>query len=142
MKEFFKYTLATVTGLVLFLLIIGVLGVMSLVGAIASGEATKNVSDNTVFVINLEGALDERAEEDILGKFTGNVSQAIGLDDMLSAIKKAKENENIKGIYIEAGMFSSDSYASLQTMRNALLDFKKSGKWIVAYGDIYTQSTY
>lgn len=87
MKEFFKYTLATVTGLVLFLLIIGILGVMSLVGAIASGEATKNVSDNTVFVINLEGALDERAEEDILGKFTGNVSQAIGLDDMLSAIK-------------------------------------------------------
>ena len=66
----------------------------------------------------------------------------MGLDDMLSSIKKAKENENVKGIYIEAGLFSADSYASLQAIRKALADFKKSGKWIVAYGDTYTQATY
>ena len=48
----------------------------------------------------------------------------------------------IKGIYIEAGAFSADSYASLQAIHNALIDFKKSKKWIIAYGDTYTQGTY
>ena len=67
----------------------------------------------------------------------GNLS-----DSMISAIKKAKENKDIKGIYIEAGMFSSDTPASSHAIREALLDFKKSGKWIVAYGDTYTQNTY
>ena len=61
---------------------------------------------------------------------------------MLAAIKKAKDNEDIKGIYIEAGMFSADSPASSHAIREALLDFKKSGKWIVAYADSYTQNTY
>ncbi|MBO4825763.1 MAG: signal peptide peptidase SppA [Prevotella sp.] len=142
MKDFFKYVLATVVGLILFFLVFMALGAMSLVGMIASGESTKNVKDNTVFVLKLDGTMDERAESNILSKFSGQASEAIGLDDMLSAIEKAKDNDKIKGIYIEAGSFSPDSYASLQAIRKALLDFKKAGKWIVAYGDTYTTATY
>ena len=85
--------------------------------------------------------MEERAESSMLSLFS-NEASGIGLDDALAAVKKAKENEDIKGIYIEAGMFSSDSYASLQALRRALADFKKSGKWIIAYGDTYTQGTY
>jgi len=70
------------------------------------------------------------------------VSEYIGLNDIISAIQKAKDNDHIKGIYLEAGLFSIDSPASSHAIREALLDFKKSGKWIVAYGDSYTQTTY
>ena len=142
MKDFMKNVLATVVGLILFFLIIGIVGVMSMVGMIAAGESTKNVAKNSVFVLNLSGQLEERSESNLMSMVTGQVSGTIGLDEVLSAIKKAKDNDRIKGIYIEAGMFSADSYASLQAIRRALLDFKKSGKWIVAYSDSYTQPTY
>ena len=115
---------------------------MSLVGMVASGSSAKDVADNTVFVINLEGQLQERSVDNPFSQYLGGAASTIGLDDLLDGIKKAKENDKIKGIYIEAGAFAPDSYASLQAVRKALVDFKKSGKWIVAYGDIYTQATY
>ena len=142
MKDFFKYVGATVVGLVLFFVIAGIFGAMSLVGMIASSEATKNVKDNSVFVLNLSGTVSERSEASLRDQLMGQATGAIGHDDVLKAIEKAKDNDKIKGIYIEAGMFTPDSYAGLQEIRNALLDFKKSCKWIVAYGDTYTQSTY
>jgi protease-4 len=77
-----------------------------------------------------------------LSELTGQVSKNLGLDDILTAIKKAKDNEDIKGIYLEAGAFMADTPASAHAIREALLDFKKSGKWIIAYGDSYTQTTY
>ena len=73
---------------------------------------------------------------------TGQVSENLGLDAILNAIDKAKENEDIKGIYIEAGLFRSDAPASAHAIREALADFRKSGKWIVAYADTYEQTTY
>lgn len=142
MKDFFKQMFATIAGILVLTLVTCILGVMSIVGMVASGSATKNVSDNTVLVINLQGVMEERAEENIMAELTGQAVQNIGLDDMLNAIEKARNNDNIKGIYIEAGLFSADSYASMQAMRRALADFRKSGKWIVAYGDTYTQGTY
>ena len=142
MKEFFKYVLATVTGIILIGIIMGILAVISLVGLAASSASTTNVEDNSVFVLTLSGTLDERAAEDPLATLTGEVSENIGLDKLLNAIKKAKDKEEIKGIYIEAGLFSSDTPASTHAIREALLDFKKSGKWIVAYADTYEQSTY
>ena len=142
MKEFFKYVLATVTGIILVAIIMGILSVISLVGLAASSASTTNVEDNSVFVLSLSGTLDERAAEDPLAMVTGEVSENIGLDNLLKAIKKAKDKEEIKGIYIEAGLFSSDTPASTHAIREALLDFKKSGKWIVAYADTYEQSTY
>ena len=142
MKDFFKNVFATVLGIVLFMVIMGLFGVMSIIGMVASGEQTKSVKDNSVLVMNLSGALTERAEDNIMNKFTGKQSEALGLDDMLAAVKKAKKNDKIKGIYIEAGAFAPDSYASLQALRRALADFRKSGKWIVAYADTYTQGAY
>ena len=133
---------ATVVGLIVFTLLTGVLGVMCIAGMIASESSAKDVSDNTVMVLNLSGVLNERSEESIMDQLSGSTVGNMGLDDILDAIKKAKNNDKIKGIYIEAGMFGADSYASMQAIRNALKDFKKSGKWIVAYGDVYTQGTY
>ena len=142
MKDFFKYMSATVVGLIVFTLITGVIGAMCIVGMIASGSSAKDVSDNSVMVINLSGMLAERSESTFMDEISGSTLGTIGLDDVLSAIDKAKRNDKIKGIYIEAGMLSADSYASLTAIRNALLDFKKSGKWIVTYGDVYTQGVY
>ena len=142
MKEFFKYVLATVTGIILVAVIMGILAAISLVGLAASSASTTNVEDNSVFVLSLSGTLNERTAEDPLATLTGEVSENIGLDKLLKAIKKAKDKEEIKGIYIEAGLFSSDTPASTHAIREALLDFKKSGKWIVAYADTYEQSTY
>lgn len=142
MKDFFKYMSATVVGLIVFTLITGIIGAMCIVGMIASGSSAKDVSDNSVMVINLSGVLNERSESTFMDEIGGNTVGTIGLDDVLAAIDKAEDNNKIKGIYIEAGMLSADSYASLTAMRNALLDFKKSGKWIVAYGDVYTQGVY
>lgn len=142
MKDFFKYMSATVVGLIVFTLLTGVIGAMCIVGMIASGSSAKDVSENSVMVLNMSGMLDERSESSFMDELNGGTVGTIGLDDILEAIGKAKDNDKIKGIYIEAGMLSADSYASLAAIRNALLDFKKSGKWIVAYGDVYTQGTY
>ena len=143
MKDFFKMTCATIVGIFLFFLIAGIIGMMCIVGMIASGSSVKTIDSNSVMVLNLNGALEERANTNLgLNFLAGNGVNSIGLDEVLQAIEKAKDNDDIKGIYIEAGMFSADSYASLQAVRRALLDFKKSKKWIIAYGDAYTQSTY
>ena len=142
MKNFLKYVLATVTGIVLIMVIMGILGAISLVGLAASNVGNTQVEENSVFALTLSGQLEERAKEDPLSLLTGEVSENLGLDEIISAIKKAKDNEDIKGIYIESGMFSADSPASMHALREALLDFKKSGKWIVAYADSYTQGTY
>ena len=139
MKDFLKYTLATIVGIFVFTIVAWAFGLMSIIGMVAASDATTEVKDNSVLVLNLSGIMEERAQDDPLGSLLGNIASKSGLDDMLSAIKKAKTNDKIKGIYIEGGMFSPDSYASLQALRRELADFKKSGKWIVAYADIYTQ---
>lgn len=141
MKDFFKYAFATVVGIIIFLVVMSIFAAMSIVGMISSAQATKNVSKNSVLVMNLSGSMEEQAGDNILEMLTGQSTDAVGLSETLSAIRKAKENDNVKGIYIEAGLLSAD-YAQLQEIRNALLDFRKSGKWIVAYGDTYTQGTY
>ena len=141
MKNFFKQVLATVVGLIVFGAIVTFMGIISIEGMIASGDSTPEVSNNSVMVLNLSGVIDEQGQEDFLGTLTGNTMSNLGLDNMLSAIKKAKDNDKIKGIYIEAGILQA-GYATMQEIHNALLDFKKKGKWIVAYGDTYTQGTY
>ena len=142
MKDFLKYTLATVVGIFLFTIIMGIFMIISIVGMVASGDQTAVVKENSVLVLDLSGMMEERVEDNIIAQLKGQASGATGLDVTLSAIKKAQVNDKIKGIYIEAGAFAPDSYASMQAIRNALADFKKSGKWIVAYGDSYTQGAY
>lgn len=141
MKDFIKNVLATMVGMFGFFIVMGVIGMMSIIGMIASGNAAQNVEKNSVFVLNLSGTISEQGSENPLSMFTGDNSLNSGLNDILSAIKKAKANDDIKGIYIEAGALMTN-YATLQEIRNALDDFRKSGKWIVAYGDFYTQGAY
>ena len=142
MKDFIKYVFATITGIILLSIVMAILGVISLVGIAASSAKTTQVEENSVFTLMLSGQLEERTANDPFAALTGQVSQNLGLDNIIDAIKKAKDNDDIKGIYIEAGIFSADSPASLHAIREALIDFKKSGKWIVAYADSYTQGTY
>lgn len=141
MKDFIKNVLATMVGMFGFFIVMGVIGMMSIIGMIASGNAAQNVEKNSVFVLNLSGTISEQGSENPLSLFTGDNSLNSGLNDFLSSIKKAKANDEIKGIYIEAGALMTN-YATLQEIRNALADFRKSGKWIVAYGDFYTQGAY
>lgn len=141
MKDFIKNVLATMVGMFGFFIVMGVIGMMSIIGMIASGNAAQNVEKNSVFVLNLSGTISEQGLENPLSMFTGDNSLNSGLNDILSSIKKAKANDDIKGIYIEAGALAAN-YATLQEIRNALADFRKSGKWIVAYGDFYTQGAY
>lgn len=142
MKDFFKNVFATFVGIFLFVLVTLLLGFVCIFGMVLSSESTTEIENNSVLVINLSGPLSERSDKNVMAEFIGNVASGVSLEDVLSGIEKAKTNKNIKGIYIEAGAFAPNSYASLQEIREALIDFKKSHKWIVAYGDSYTQSTY
>ncbi len=141
MKDFLKYTAATVVGLVLFCTVMAAFGMMGIVGIMASGQAKTQVEDNSVLVLQLNGEITDQKQENIIGRFTGGDINQMGLNEITKAIKKAKANDKIKGIYIEAGAVSC-GYATLQELRNALADFRTSGKWIVAYGDTYTQGCY
>jgi protease-4 len=144
MKQFFKMTLATICGIAIFLLIAGFFLVISLAGMLASESAPTKVEDNSVFVIKLSGTISERAEgstpfDTVLGM---NDMSAMGLDDLIASIRKAKNNDDIKGIYLEGGLTEFDAPATAQQLRDALKDFKTSGKWIVAYADQYMQANY
>ena len=144
MKEFFKMTLATICGIAIFLVVTGLFFVISLVGMIASDTASTKVKDNSVFVIKLDGTISERAEPDspFNALLNMNDMSAMGLDDLIASIRKAKNDDNIKGIYLEGGIVQFDSPATAQQLRDALKDFKKSGKWVVAYADQYMQASY
>lgn len=142
MKDFFKYTLATVLGLIVAGIIFTVIGIASLAGMIASTSGSETVvKDNSIFVLDLSGTVEERYQSSPIDQLMGDRINTSGLDDILASIRKAKDDEKIKGIYLNAGALAC-SPASLEAIRNALLDFKESKKFIVAYGGAYTQSTY
>ena len=146
MKQFLKFTLATIVGVIIAILIgVGIL--FGVIGSIAGkAEKSTKVEPNSVYVLELKGQLVERSQNDpfsetfssVLGQ---DVIKNIGLDDVLSNIAKAKADKNIKGIYLKDGLLIG-GYASMKEIRDALLDFKKSGKFIVSYADTYTQKDY
>lgn len=142
MKQFFKFVFASFFGMMLFSIVTSFFALCAIVGMITSQDATKEPEENSVLVLNLSGQLSERSDNNFLSQLQGTQVNSLGLDNLIEGVKKAKDNDNIKGIYIEAGAFAADSYASMQALRNALLDFKKSRKWIIAYADTYTQGTY
>lgn len=141
MKEFLKYVGATVVGLLLFGIIIAIVGMMSIVGMVSSGQATTTIGENSVLVLDLKGDITELATDGPLDQLMGEDAGSIGMGDLLSAIRKAKNNDDIKGIYLQNSGFTAD-FAQLQELRDALKDFKQSKKWIVAYGDEYGSGSY
>ena len=141
MKDFFKNVAATIVGLFAFGLIMTILGFICIIGMIASGNSKPTLKDNAVMVLKLQGQIEDRSEDNWLGELTGEQFNNLGMNKILSSIRKAKDEEKVKGIYLETGILESD-YATLQEIRNALADFKKSGKWIIAYGDALSQGGY
>lgn len=144
MKQFIKYVCATVVGVFLVVAILTILSFLGLITMAAFSETAKApVENNSVLVLQLEGSIAERSQENPFAKLMGNSAlEEQGLDDILAAISNAKQNDKIKGIYIEAGSFDGAMPSTLQEIRNALVDFKKDGKFIVSYGDTYTQGAY
>lgn len=146
MKQFLKFTLATIVGIIITTLL-GILILFGIVGAIAgSKESVTELKPNSVYEIKLEGNLIDRSEDDpfsaALAEAMGTSSEkTMGLDDLLANIEKAKNDANIVGIYLNGGSLSG-GFASFKEIRNALLDFKKAGKFIVAYADNYSQKDY
>ena len=141
MKDFIKFTFASVLGVVLAGIIFTILGIVTMVGMVASSDTETVVKENSIFVLDLEGTLSERVQDNPFQTLMSEENQAYGLDDILASIQKAKDNEDIKGIYLQTA-FLETSFASLEEIRHALLDFKESGKFIVAYADQYTQDMY
>ena len=144
MRQFFKMTFATICGIIIFLVIASLFFAISLAGMLASDSATTKVQENSVFVIKMDGSINERSEEGSpLSTLLGQADMEImGLDDLIASIRKAKDNEDIKGIYLEGGLTDFDAPATAQQLRDELSAFKKSGKWIVAYADNYMQGAY
>jgi len=146
MKQFLKFTLATIVGVIVASLL-GTLIFFGIIGAIAgSAEKVTELKSNSVYQLDLDGSLVDRSEEDpfsaALAEAFGQAEQkVIGLDDVLANIEKAKSNDNVKGIYLKGGTLYG-GFASIKEIRDALVDFKKTGKFIVAYADNYIQSNY
>ncbi|WP_353126291.1 signal peptide peptidase SppA [Parapedobacter pyrenivorans] len=146
MKSFFKYVLATVTGIVISFILLFVVGLIIIGGLVSSMSADKEsvVVANSLLHIDLKHEITERTipdpfeELDIPGFVT---TKSFGLNDILKGISGAKEDDRIKGIYLDLSSVSA-SFATLQEIRDALLDFKESGKFIVAYSEGYTQRAY
>ncbi|MBO5750395.1 MAG: signal peptide peptidase SppA [Bacteroidaceae bacterium] len=142
MKQFLKYVLATVLGLVVAGLLMGFFSMLMFMG-MAMGTSAPKVEKNSVLVMKLDGTLSERTEENPFDMLMGGAgTSALSLENMLKAVEQAKENENVKGLYMEAGMLSAASPAMLQELRDAIVDFKESGKFVLSYGDTYTQGAY
>ena len=142
MKEFFKYVLATIVGFICVTAFMGIMSLIMFFSIMATSDTQPTVSDGSVLRIELNGTVSERVTENPFAELMGNKALASqGLDDLLKAIKVAKTNDKIKGIYLEGGLLSAD-FASLEELRKALVDFKQSKKFVVAYADQYTQGSY
>jgi protease IV len=138
--QFFKYVLATIVGVVL-LTIIGFFILAGLVGAAASSGEKVSVEANSVLKLNLNTSIDERTT-DVPFSFGGsNATDAVGVLDLKTALKQAKTDANIKGIYLQAEE-PQGGWASLEEIRNALIDFKTSKKFIYAYAEGMTEKGY
>ncbi len=144
MKDFLKYVFATVVGLGLAMLVATVLVVVSLAGMTASEQAAQGVRKGSVLRIVLAGELSERVPADNpFAQFMANGEAPLGLDELTAAISEAASNKKVEGIYLEvATSFAGGTPAMLQELRQALVDYKESGKWIMAYGDVYSQGAY
>lgn len=136
-KSFFACLCAIlVSALIITLLLLGIGAAM-----IYSSSSKGTITSNSVLYIPLEGSMEERGQNDIYAKLLSNADVTPSLESILSSIKVAKTDDRIKGIYLKPGVLSC-GYASLEEIRQALQDFKSSGKFIYVYSGTYTQGAY
>lgn len=146
MKQFFKFTFASCLGFAIAMIILWfvmIFSVMGLVATIGSGtDEKKTISENSILHLNLNGVIQERSTElELPPMFSDYALKEIGLDRIMTAIDKAAKNPKIKGIYLESGLLQC-GYSTAQQIRTKLQDFKKSGKFVYAYSDLYAQNGY
>ena len=146
MKQFLKYTLATIVGIFIASLLFVFISFGVIAAIAGASDKVTELKPHSVYELELKGTLIDRSEDDpfssAFAEAMGNKSdKTIGLDDILANIKKAKDDNNIEGIYLKGGSLSG-GIASIKEIRNALIDFKKSGKFVVAYSDNYSQRMY
>lgn len=146
MKDFLKYMFATVCGIVLLSILMLIMSVVSLIGLAVSSDTETKLADHSIYRIKLEGELTEQLVQDPYAEVLSALSkrkgvQQQGLDDLLRNIRVAKEDKHIDGIFLDGGSLSA-GFAMREELRGALLDFKQSGKFIVAYADYYSQGNY
>lgn len=141
MKDFIKNVFATLIGNMLTLGVFFAFMLISMIGMLLTSSNEPTINKKSVLVINLNGQITEQGQDDPFSGMMGQIGSSVGLNDILSAIDKAKEDDKIEGIYLECGMLSSD-YATLQEIRSKLQEFKSKKKWIVAYGENYMQGVY
>ena len=142
MKDFFKQVAAVIIGVFIIGAFTALMGVIMMTAILSSSSQKTPLTDGAVLHLNLNGTIAERTEENPFAEFLGNSAiQEQGLDQILKAIKVAKNNSQISGIYIEGGTVASD-FATLEEIRKALVDFKDSEKFIYAYGENFTQGAY
>ena len=141
MKPFVKTMLACLAGIFIAgFLFIFVL--FSLIGSVASmGNGNEGIKENSVLMLELSGTFGERADDNPLASLMDDELKSYGLEDIIASIKEAKRNPDIKGIYLQAGTMEIE-FASLEEIRGELEAFKESGKFVVAYGDQYSQWLY
>lgn len=141
MKDFLKQVAAVIVGFICISFFMTIMTFIMLLSLATIGSGTPNIKKGSVLHIQLKGGISERAEENPFNELIGENLEVQGLDHILNAIKKAKTNDNISGIYLEGGLVGAD-FAMLEEIRQALVDFKESNKFILAYGDQYTQGSY
>lgn len=146
MKQFFKMMFASTLGFFVGLMLAGVIAIVFMIGMVAGLSSNSQAvytpkAENSVFKIAFEGDIRESAEENPFTNLLTGREPDLSLRDLLKSIRHAKEQESVKGIYLDMGVFSGGT-ASLDAVRRALMDFKESGKFIVAYADSYTQGGY
>lgn len=141
MKDFLKYTLASIVGLLVCAIVVTIISVISIIGIATSSSSTIVVEDNSIFRLELKGEVTERMIDNPFASLMSEEQTALGLNDVLASIQKAADNDFIRGIYLEAGNINAQP-ASVEEIRNALVRFKQTGKFIVAYGDTYSESDY
>ena len=142
MKKFFKTTLACMLALLIVGLILPIVGISIIAGVVASSGADSTIEKNSVLFLDFNGIIEERTVENPLASIMNDGLKSYGLDEILAAIKEAKSDKNIEGIYLQAGSVEGISSASLEEIRGELESFKESGKFVVAYGDQYSQGLY
>lgn len=142
MKAFFKQVLAVIVGCLVVGLFMGFISIVMIGTLLAFDSGKPKIQDQSVLHLDLSGTISERHQDNPLNKLLGSTPvSAQGLDNILAAIRVAASDSRIKGIYVEGGAVEAD-FASLEEIRHALKEFKKSGKFIIAYGEIYTQGAY
>ncbi|WP_343531942.1 signal peptide peptidase SppA [Pedobacter sp.] len=143
MKEFFKYVFATVVGIVLSTIVLGIIGFAIIVGMISSLDSDSKavVKQNSVLYLNLDQAITERTPKESFGSVFGGGNKSIGFNDVIKALQKAKTDDNIQAVYINV-MAPNAGMATLLEVRDAIIDFKTSKKPVIAYSEIYSQGAY